>query len=113
MDEYEFDLQMDYQDEIDAWEGEEKVSTAALPPELWSDHDTNQQPPEPAAEIDRLANQVELQWVLSMTVLVKPGNYNKLATQQNVVMRSNERKHTTILCSKRASEVNEFDMLFM
>ena len=28
-------------------------------------------------------------------------------------LRSNERKHTTILCSKRASEVNEFDMLFM
>ena len=71
MDDYESDLQMDDQDERDAWEGEETVSTTAMPQELWSSHDASQQPPEPTAEIDRLADQVELQRLLSMGVLVK------------------------------------------
>ena len=64
------------------WEGEEAVSTATMPQELWSSHDTSQQPPEPAAEIDRLADQVELQRLLSMGVLVKACDYDKEVTDK-------------------------------
>ena len=73
---------MDDQEEIDVWEGEEKVSTTAMPQELWSNHDTSQQPPEPAAEIDQLADQVELQRLLSMGVLLKACDYNKEVTDK-------------------------------
>ena len=59
MDEYEYDLQLDDQDEVDVWEGESEVASSNMPQALWSDHDIGQQPPEPDAEVDRLADQVE------------------------------------------------------
>ena len=60
----------------DVWFGEDEIHLAGVTEQLWSDHDLGQQPPQPAAEIDRLADEVEIQRLLEMQVLVEPSKHD-------------------------------------
>ena len=77
MDDYEHDLQMSDQDELDLWEDEAAVVTTNMPEELWMDGDARMDgdakhpPPEPSSHIDRFADDVELKRLCRMGVLVK------------------------------------------
>ena len=77
MADYEHDLQMSDQDELDLWEDEAAVVTTNMPEELWMDGDARMDgdakhpPPEPSSHIDRFADDVELKRLCRMGVLVK------------------------------------------
>lgn len=77
MDDYNTHLQLDDQDEVDIWAGEENVSTSHMTAKLWSNHDVSQQPPEPDPEVDKLADDVEMKRFLEMGVLVRACDYGK------------------------------------
>ena len=76
MDDYEHDLQMSDQDELDVWEDESMVVTTNMPEQLWTDGDPKHPPPEPDSSIDRLADDVELKRLCDMGVLVKAMDFD-------------------------------------
>ena len=60
MDEYSQDLQLDDHLEDDAWLGEEEIKGDGMPSDLWNSGSLDQQPAQPPAWVDRLADEVEL-----------------------------------------------------
>lgn len=82
MDDYNTHLQLDDQDEVDIWAGEENVSTSHMPAKLWSNHDVSQQPPERDPEVDQLADDVEMKRPLEMGVPVRACDYGKKVTEK-------------------------------
>ena len=82
MDDYNTHLQLDDQDEVDIWAGEENVSTSHMPAKLWPNHDVSQQPPEPDPEVDQLADDVDMKRPLEMGVPVRAYDYGKKVTEK-------------------------------
>jgi hypothetical protein len=80
LDSYDAEFQEDAENADDVWIGEDDLYFAGVTEQLWSDHDLGQQSPPPAAEIDRLADEVEIQRLLEMQVLVEPSYYDGQVT---------------------------------
>eukprot|EP00435_Cladocopium_sp_Y103_P069691 s216_g33.t1 len=77
----DYDTELDVQNSStgdDLWHGEEEIQfiNSGIPEEFWSDVPTDSVPPEPAAEVDRLADQVEIARLLSMGVLTTAADYH-------------------------------------
>lgn len=80
LDSYDAEFQEDAENADDVWIGEDDLYFAGVTEQLWSDQDLGQQSPPPAAEIDRLADEVEIQRLLEMQVLVEPSYYDGQVT---------------------------------
>eukprot|EP00435_Cladocopium_sp_Y103_P035447 s2263_g9.t1 len=76
LDSYADEPQMDEKDDVeDPWLGEEELHFAGVDERLWSDHPLTEQPPDPGDEVDKLADEVEINRLLEMKVLVASGDY--------------------------------------
>ena len=70
MDDYEHELDVNENiPEVEFWEDEDKIEFKEVPDALWSTASLEKQPPSPETWVDQLADEVEIQRLLSMGVL--------------------------------------------
>ena len=81
MDNYDDDLGLEKPDEtLELWAGEDDLQFNDVPEDLWSNFNMEQQPDEPPAWVDLLANELEISRLTSMGVLIKEELYAEKVT---------------------------------
>ena len=81
MDKYDDDLDLEKPDEtLELWAGEDDLQFNDVPEDLWSNFNMEQQPEEPPAWVDVLANELEISRLTSMGVLIKEELYAEKVT---------------------------------
>ena len=78
LDDYDTDFNWNQQvvEDEEMWKDEDSLQFSGVPEALWSDEPTNKQPGNPEAWVDRLADQVEIDRLLSMGVLMKRDDFS-------------------------------------
>eukprot|EP00435_Cladocopium_sp_Y103_P028418 s2167_g7.t1 len=76
LDSYADEPQLSDEVQEDPWLGEEELHFAGVDERLWSDHPLTEQPPDPGDEVDKLADEVEINRLLEMKVLVASSDYS-------------------------------------
>jgi hypothetical protein len=78
LDDYDTDFNWNQQvvEDEEMWRDEDSLQFSGVPEALWSDEPTSKQPANPEAWVDRLADQVEIDRLLSMGVLMKRDDFS-------------------------------------